>query len=106
MKLNSLMLLLSLVLSSCSQLPNKPVCTEFEPSKAYCINTLETTGFSWDDENLLDGKTYWSERNKCVRLPPSTWASIKSYLIKNCKNQGGCSELKRTVDLLDKSLTQ
>lgn len=106
MKRNLSMLLLSFVLWSCSNIPSKPVCTELGPDRAYCVNTLETKGFYWDNENLLDGKTYWEERNKCIRLPPSTWAAIKSYLIKDCRNQGGCSELKRTVDLLDKSLTQ
>jgi len=101
------MLLISLFLSSCDPtVPNKPLCKELTPVRAYCVNTLEKTGFYWDDTELLDGKTYWEVRPKMLQVPPQTWKELKAYLIKSCKRQGGCKELEETLKSLDSNLIE
>lgn len=84
--------LLALTLSGCLTVPDVPVCAEINPDKAYCVYTLSDKEQYWDDETLLDGKTYWESKPSLILLPPQSWAKIKSYIIKSCKKYGGCDQ--------------
>jgi hypothetical protein len=94
-------MLLPILLHSCADIPNVPICTELEPDSAYCVNILEEKGFYWNNEILINDKTYWQMRPACVRVPPKSWAALKSYILKNCKNQGGCKEFKNVVNVIE-----
>lgn len=116
-KLISLMLLgtlLSLTVS-CASTPNVPVCTELSVSKAFCTYTIEDKDFIIDDEhpysftgNPKDAKTWWDMRPFMVMLPYQSWARLKSYIIKMCKQNGGCAEnvgtWERKINKLDEKV--
>jgi hypothetical protein len=110
----SLLLLSSLSLSlviSCTSIReiDKPVCVELNLSKAFCTYTISNKDFFIDDENLYEGKTWFEMRPAMVLVPPETWASFKSYIIKTCKKhpkqcRGLVEGWDRTINVLDQQL--
>lgn len=96
--------LILLFLVSCTSIKeiDKPVCVEISISRGYCTTIISGQGFYVDDTNLFEGETWFSLRPKNIQVPPTTWAAIKSYLIKNCKKSGSCSE---NIDSWNRSMT-
>ncbi len=84
--------LLNLILSSCTAPPDKPVCVEINPSKAFCTYTIKDVDFYWDDNHKYENKTYWEAKPSMVLVPISSWIEIKSYIIKMCKKHQDCND--------------
>lgn len=82
--------LLVLILNGCVTPPSVPACAEISPSEGYCVNTMTDEEFYINDEFKFEGKTWWELRPLMLHLPPSSWAAIKSYIIKSCKKYGNC----------------
>jgi hypothetical protein len=75
-----------LVLScSCASVPDVPICAEVSISRGMCTYTVSGKTINVSDEELLDGQTWFDIRAKALTLPASSWAKIKSFLIKQCK---------------------
>ena len=103
----SFVALLSLI-SSCASVPDVPVCTEISMQKGFCVYTLSDKEMIVDNENTLDGKTWWDMRTSMILVPVDSWAEIKSYIIKMCKKHGSCDKevanWNKKVDSLDSKL--
>ena len=103
----SLGLLLN-ILVSCATPPDVPACVEITPSKAWCTNTISDKEFYIDDTNKYNSKTYWELRPAMVHLPPDSWAKLKAYIIKMCKQhnqcQGDIAKWERKITIIDKKL--
>lgn len=69
---------------------DKPVCAEITMERGYCVTIISGKGFFIDEENLFEGDTWFNQRHKHIRVPISTWAELKKYLIKNCKKSRKC----------------
>ena len=61
-------------------------------SKGYCTTIISGKDFIVDDVNKLDDKTWFEHRPEMILVPVDTWASLKKYLIKNCKRSQKCNE--------------
>lgn len=84
-------LLLSLLLSGCASIPDKPVCVELSPVKGFCTNTVSDKDFIIDETHpavLEEGQkpqTWWEMRPFMVLVPVSSWKAFKEFIIKQCK---------------------
>lgn len=83
--------LLASNLSSCSSIPDVPICAQISLSKGVCTYTVSGKTVIIDDDNLLDGETWFTLRTKALTVPASSWAKIKAFLIKQCKKTNQCS---------------
>lgn len=54
-------------------------------SKGLCTYTVSGKTIVVDDENLLDGLTWFDLRNKSLTVPPESWAKIKAFMVKQCR---------------------
>lgn len=91
------------VLSSCTSLSSidKNVCVEINMGKGYCTTIISGKGQIVDDENLLDGKTWFEQRPEMILVPIDTWAALKKYLVINCKRSQRC---KKNIDSWTRSM--
>ena len=89
MQKKSLKLLLGILfilsLSSCASMPDVPVCAEISLSKGICTYTGSGKTVEVDDDNPLEGETWWQIRQKVLSMPAKSMAKIKAYMIKTCK---------------------
>jgi len=104
-----ILLLLASVFTGCASAPpDVPACVEIHMSKGYCINTLSSKEFVVDDQNKLDGKTWWEARPSMLMMPASSWAKIKIWIITQCKKTGQCDKSitswDRTIQSVDQAL--
>ena len=103
----NLRLLPLLFLNSCAvgQIPDKPVCLEFSPTRGKCVHIISGKEFMWDETHLYEGRTWWENRPAMVLVPASSWEGIKSYTIKACKKYKNCQDevtsWDRTVERID-----
>lgn len=81
-----------LVTCSCTSLKqiDVPVCVELNPDRAYCTTIISNKGFYVDDENLLDGKTWWEYKVEMIQVPPTSYEEIKKYLLRQCERIKRC----------------
>jgi hypothetical protein len=89
--------------------PDVPLCAEISPSKGYCIFTMSNREYVIDDENTLDGKTWWDLRPTMIYMPSDSWAEVKSFIIKICKKTKQCNgknivDWERTVEKIDQNV--
>lgn len=105
------MLLLNLSVA-CSNLSSidKPVCVEITIERGYCTTIISGKDIYVDEENKLDGKTWFELRPTMVQVPVETWAALKKYLIMNCKRSGSCNEnidsWNRSIQLIDSEIVK
>lgn len=71
-------------------MPNVPVCAEVTMSKGFCTYTVSGINVIVDDDHPLEGQTWFDIRAKTLSVPASSWASLKAWMIKMCK-QNKCS---------------
>lgn len=108
--LKSSCLLLSLLLEvgCATKPPDVPICTELSMTRGFCTNTISDKSFFIDEENKLDGKTWWELRPTMVQVPIPSWVEIKTFIIKVCKEKGNCgdniSNWERRVFQLDEQI--
>lgn len=82
----------SLLVSSCSVTPpDVPLCTEINPSRGYCVNTLSNKKYEINDTQKLEDKTWWEAKPYMIYMPVSSWVEIKSFMIKICKISKMCN---------------
>lgn len=81
---------LTFALSGCANIPDQPICAEISLSKGVCTYTVSQKTIIVDDDNLLDGKTWWDIRVKALTVPAKSWAAFKAYLIKQCRKTNQC----------------
>ena len=95
------------LLSSCSlTVPDVPLCTEINPDRGYCVNTLSSKEFEITKEKKYKGKTWWEMRPRMIYMPVESWVEIKKFIIKVCKKSKKCknkqvSNWSRTVKAID-----
>lgn len=104
------LLLSSILFSSCTNIEqiDKPVCTKIAPGRGGCTYLLSDIDFFVDDDNLFEGKTWFELEMEMVLVPPSTWASIKKYLLRNCKfassKRMNCKKLEQQIKQVEANL--
>lgn len=57
-----------------------------------------------DDTHLLDGKTWFDLKPTMVYVPSDSWAKIKAFIIKSCKNNNNCKQIsswERSINAID-----
>lgn len=96
----------ALLLEACAGLPpDKPLCTELTPTRAYCVNTMSGADFEVNEVQKLDGKTWWEMRPTNIQMPSQTWKAFKVWINKICKNNSQCDSAvanwERTVNKID-----
>lgn len=100
-------ILLSFLLSSCASPPDVPICIPLSMGKGWCTYTISDKEFIVD--NLTNGInksgepcTLSIENKECfnwlstegstVRVPAYSWAKIKAFIIKICKQHNECAK--------------
>ena len=83
-------------------------------SKGWCTYTVSDKEFYIDDDHpydFNDGKgpqTWWALRPTFVQVPAPTWAKVKEFIIKVCKQSGKCDKdvasWERKTQAIDKQL--
>jgi len=75
------------ILSSCSSIKelDVPFCVEVNINKGFCTTPISGKDQWVDDVNLLEGKSWWEMRPTMILIPPTTYAALKSFIIKQCK---------------------
>lgn len=80
-----------LSLTSCAtQIPDVPVITRISPTEGFYVYTVSDKEGIVDDENLLEGKTFLDYVVEGVIVPSSSYAKIKSFILKMCKKYKEC----------------
>lgn len=108
----SLFLLLSLLLEAgcATKPPDVPICTELSMTRGFCTNTISDKSFFVDEENKLNGLSWWELRPTMVQVPITSWVEIKTFIIKVCKEKNNCgdqiSNWERRVYDLDEQIQQ
>ena len=100
-----LLLILLSSFVSCASLPDEYLCTNLSESKCYCDRTISSDPKIIDDDNTLDGQTCADLRSNSILMPAKTWASIKSYILKVCKQYNNCAgvgDWENKVDVFQK----
>lgn len=110
MSLLILFALLCLFLDSCAvNPPNVKVYKELTPDKAYYVSTMSDDEGYIDEQHPVDGFTWWQLRPVVLSITGEDWAKIKAFIIKMCKQQNQCGQVKswdRSVDSIDKALAK
>ena len=110
MQRKSLLILFALLSSfviSCTKPPAVPICLELNLDRAFCVNTITADEFTWDSTHPFEGKTYWEARPSNLIVPASSWAKIKEFIIKSCKQSNKCDDVAswdRTIGAIDTGL--
>lgn len=89
--------------TSCSSVPEVPICAEVSMSKGVCTYTVSGKNIIVDDEHPLDGQTWFDMRSKVLAVPASSWAKLKSWMIKQCKRTNKCDV---DIDSWDRSISK
>lgn len=87
--------------------PDEPICTEVNPSKGFCVKIMSGEQFVISDSVPYKGKTWWEVRPSLVMMPVQTWAELKKWIIKICKNNSQCNQVahwERSVNVIDERL--
>lgn len=110
-----LLILFALLLSCTTKPPDVPLCVEINLSKGWCTYTIEDKEFFIDEEHPYSfskekPKTWWELRPTFVYMPADSWAEIKAFIIKVCKQSGKCdkeiSSWQRKIDSIDRKLDE
>lgn len=109
-------LLIVLFLTGCAtRPPDTEVCVELDPSRGFCTFTISDREFYIDENNphdFQDGngpQTWWSIRPAMVMVPPGSYAKLKSYVVKTCKQQKCDQQIgawERRVKKLDEKIEE
>ena len=83
--------LLILTLYSCASVPDVPICRARSATEGFCTYTISNKDIIVTDNNKLGGKTWLDLKIESVYLPVESWASIKEYILKQCKKHNDCS---------------
>ncbi len=111
--------------ASCAvKAPDVPVCIELEPkrgqlpmTRGWCTRTMsaeefyidDNIGLKWPIDGGWKNKEWYELRSQMLLVPYSSWAEIKSFIIKICKQTGKCEQAEisswdRTVERIDERL--
>lgn len=74
-----------LFLSSCASVPDVIICAEVSLSKGVCTYTVSGKNIVVDDDHLHEGQSWFDMRSKALTVPANSWAKIKAFLVKQCK---------------------
>lgn len=100
--------LLLLICSSCASIPDVPVCTRLDVSRGFCVWTVSKKEMVVSDKDLLNGKTWLDIVIESVYTPADSWATIKGFIVKKCKQSNACgsdvSTWKSKLDGIDNNL--
>lgn len=84
---------------ACASVPDVPICVDLTNTpgnvtkqQGWCAWTItQKEQFVDNDTNLLGGKRWSEVKMVSLLVPPDSWAKLKSYIIKNCKQNKGCN---------------
>jgi hypothetical protein len=87
---------------------------EISPSRGFCTNTVSDKEFEINDENpytFTPGKpamTWWEMRPSFIYVPAESWAKLKAWIIKTCKQTNQCdaaiASWQRKIDFIDEKI--
>lgn len=89
--------------------PDVPACVP-EGSQAYCDNTISDHPFHVDNsgQDYVDskGKHYNYDQLKLISLilPVESWASVKAYILAQCKKNKNCANIQPQIEKFEKHL--
>jgi hypothetical protein len=95
--------------------PDVPICMEISPTEGWCTNTVSDKEFTIDDAHpysFYDDKpkqTWWELRPTFLLVPAPSYAALKDYIVKTCKEQKcdqAISSWNRTIQTIDTQLQQ
>ena len=97
------------LISSCSTTPpNIMLCKEISMSKGWCTTVISGEEQFVDENNLLNGRSWWDQRQEMIQMPYKSWVDLKSYVIKSCKKYGHCdssiAKYENTIQNIDKQI--
>lgn len=100
-------IIIVLIFSSCTSVPDVPVCVSLNMSSGFCVTTITNKKMEINDKSLFtdeDGNKYtWFDLYpQMIMLPIQSWKSIKKYIIKQCKKSNQCSS---NIDSWDRNMT-
>lgn len=107
---------LSMLLSGCATMPpDVPICMEVSPVQGWCTYTISDKEFYIDDEHPYSfyedqpKQTWWELRPTFLLVPAPSYAGLKAYVVKTCKQQKCDKQIMswdRTTKKIDKQLEQ
>lgn len=90
--------------------PDAPICVEVNLTRARCVKIISGETFAVDENHLLNGKDWWSQRPTMIQVPAQSWAEIKKFIIKICKKTNKCQEeissWDRSVETIDQAIAE
>lgn len=105
------MLYISLLIfvCSCANVPDEPICAEVSMSEGRCSYMVSNKQIKVNDDNLLNGKTWFDIRRQALTMPAESWAKIKAWIIKMCKKYRCDAEIDswdRTLETIDSAVNR
>jgi hypothetical protein len=89
---------------------------EISYSRGFCTNTISDKEFEINEKNphnFTPGKpalTWWEMRPTFIYVPAESWAQIKSWIIKTCKQTNQCdnsiASWQRKIDFIDGKINE
>lgn len=81
---STLLVSLFLCVSSCATPPDVPICTELSPTLGWCGHTVTNKEF------LVEGEDWVKMNRESLRIPASSWARLKTFMLTQCKRSKRC----------------
>ncbi len=107
---------LNFLCSCATSPPDVLLCTEISFSRGWCTKTISDVEFEINEEKpytFTPGKppmTWWSLRPSFIYVPAESWAEIKAWIIKTCKQTNQCdnsiASWQRKIDAVDKKIKE
>jgi hypothetical protein len=93
-----------------AKVPDVPICIELEPTRGYCIKTISSQEYEWNEINKIKNQTFWEAKPYMLLLPVESWIEIKTFIISVCKKSNKCDEnnasWERTVNSIDQKVEE
>jgi len=81
-----------ILLNSCASIPDVIGCRQETVNSGFCTYTLTKQSFEVDDKHPYNGQTWLDMKINSVYLPAESYAKIKEYILKACKQDNNCSQ--------------
>lgn len=79
-------------------------------TEGYCVKVISGQEYIINEENTINGKTWWEVRPAMILVPAESWAHIKAFIIKICNSTKQCTKevgtWERSVQNVDSKLIQ
>lgn len=95
-------LLLALLISGCSTLPDILVCTSLTDTAGACTHMITGGRVDINDSNLYNGSTWNNVLASSVVVPADQWALLEQFIVMYCKQNTCPTQASKATALFDR----